>query len=280
MEQHYQSLFNCIFQERPIIRRKGDYDIEDPTSRVREKLIVLCKELIEAIEIRFKDTPSIFLLMKNCLDVSSLYEQVVLAGQQKLADYGRSALQELIDFTLLNSKYIKIDATAIQQQYAEWKQRCLLEIEDKDTFDIWTTNGKIITPKVMKTFYTDKKLADGIHDFLYFYSLMILKIRSEAVCESASSILKGHIHNNRSLQHNSLDEEVMLHWNAPPLHSADLFITSSLNEYFSHTKDRQWLFYKKSEQYQVWKLVSPGSVVLNRLRKVQVRRLPEPNDIE
>ena len=46
-------------------------------------------------------------------------------------------------------------------------------------------------------------------------------------------------------------------------------------------KDRQWLFYKKkSEQYQVWKLVSPGSVVLNRLRKVQVGRLPEPNDIE
>jgi len=132
----------------------------------------------------------------------------------------------------------------------------------------------------MKTFYTNKKLADGIHDFLYFYSLMILKIRSEAVCESVSSILKGHIHNNRSLQHTSLDEEVMLHWNAPPLHSADLFITSSLNEYFSHTKDRQWLFYKKSEQYQVWKLVSPGSVVLNRLRKVQVRRLPEPDDIE
>src|SRR6202044_2257122 len=111
---------------------------------------VLCKELIEAIEIRFKDTPSIFLLMKNCLDVSSLYEQVVLAGQQKLADYGRSALQELIDFTSLNSKYIKIDATAIQQQYADWKQRCLLEIENKDTFDIWTTNEKIIAPKVMK----------------------------------------------------------------------------------------------------------------------------------
>ena len=36
---------------------------------------------------------------------------------------------------------------------------------------------------------------------------------------------------------------------------------------------------KKSEQYQVWKLVSPGSVVLNRLRKLQVPRLPEPNDI-
>ncbi len=35
----------------------------------------------------------------------------------------------------------------------------------------------------------------------------------------------------------------------------------------------------KSEQYQVWKLVFPDSVVLNRLRKVQVGRLPEPHDI-
>jgi len=109
---------------------------------------------------------------------------------------------------------------------------------------------------------------------------MILKIRSEAVCESASSILKSHIHINPSLQHNSLDDEVMLHGNAPPLHSADSFIATSLNEYFSHTKDKQWLFFKKSETYQVWKLVFPGSVVLNRLRKVKIGRLPEPDDIE
>ncbi len=62
----------------------------------------------------------------------------------------------------------------------------------------------------MKTFYTNKKLADGIHDFLYFSSLRVLNIRSEVRCESTSSILKGHIHNNRSLQHSSLDEEVMI----------------------------------------------------------------------
>jgi hypothetical protein len=38
-------------------------------------------------------------------------------------------------------------------------------------------------------------------------------------------------------------------------------------------------FFLKSEQYQVWKLVSTDSVALNRLRKVQVGRLPEPHDI-
>ena len=74
---------------------------------------------------------------------------------------------------------------------------------------------------------------------------MILKIRSEAVCESASSILKAHIHSNRSLQHSSLDDEVMLHWNAPPIHLADTFIRSALNHYFSDKKDKHWLFFKK-----------------------------------
>ncbi|CAF2790557.1 unnamed protein product [Rotaria sp. Silwood2] len=265
VEQHYQSLIDCIFKGRPLTRRRGDYDVKDPTTNVRQKLIVFCQKLVEAIDIRFKDPPSIFTFMKSCLDVSSLYEQVVLTGQQLCKDYGQTVLQELINFTIVNSQYIQINPIAIQEQYLKWKQRCLVEIADKNTFDLWTTNGKIITPKMMKTFFTNKKLADDICDFLHFYSLMILKIRSEAVCESASSILKNHIHNNRSLQHKSLDEEVMLHWNAPPLHVANLFIRSSLNDYFSHTKNKQWLFYKKSEQYQVWKLVSPGSVVLNRL---------------
>ena len=196
-----------------------------------------------------------------------------------MADYGHSSLQQLLAFTIVNSKYIKLNSTTIQQQYAEWKQRCLSEITDKETFNIWTTNGKIITTKVMKTFYTDKTLANDIHEFLYFYSLMILKVRSEAICESACSILKGHIHNNRSLQHSSLDNEAMLHRNAPSIHLADLFIRSSLNDYFSQTKEKQWLFYKKSKQYQVWKLVSPDSAVLNHLRKIQVERLPEQSDI-
>ncbi|CAM4852478.1 unnamed protein product [Rotaria socialis] len=114
--------------QRPISRRQGDYDIEDPTVHVREKLIVFCQELVEAVKTRLEDAPSVFLLMKSCLDVSSLYEQVVLIGQQTLEDYGQSALQKLIDFTLLNSTDIQVKVTSIQQQYAEWKRRCLFEI--------------------------------------------------------------------------------------------------------------------------------------------------------
>ena len=53
---------------------------------------------------------------------------------------------------------------------------------------------------------------------------MILKIRSEAVCGSAASILKDHIHNNRSLRHIFLKDEVFLHRNVPPLRLADKFI--------------------------------------------------------
>ena len=88
MEQHYQNLFDCIFQDRSSIRHRGDSAIQNPTLRVRGKLIVFCRELVEAIKTRFKDIPSIFSLMKNCLDVSSLYEQMVLSDQRVLIDYG------------------------------------------------------------------------------------------------------------------------------------------------------------------------------------------------
>ena len=92
----------------------------------------------------------------------------------------------------------------------------------------------------MKTFFRDKELVDGIHEFLYFYSLMIVKARSEAVCESISSVLKARIHNNRSLEHISLDDEVMIHWNVPPLNAPDLFLRYSLDDYFIHTKDKHF----------------------------------------
>ncbi len=103
---------------------------------------------------------------------------------------------------------------------------------------------------------------------------MVVKIRSEAVCKSAASILKQHIHCNRALDHESLDKELMLHWNSPPLHLSDPFIKSCLNNYFFQLKDKYWIFFKMKEQHRVFKLVSVGSVVLNRLRKEQVERIP------
>ncbi|CAF4054019.1 unnamed protein product, partial [Rotaria sordida] len=269
LEQYYHDLLKFEFQQLPITRRGGDYELEDPTKHIRQKLIELCRHLSESIAKRFEDIPEIFVLMKNCLDVAFLYQQVVLDKTQTIVDYGKSELQKLIDFTVSNSKKL-INAPVIQGQYLEWKQHCLNEIQDKDMFSVWTTNGKILTSKVMKTFYTNTDLSEGINDFLHFYSLMILKIRSEAICESAASILKGHIHNNRSLQHKSLDDEVFLHWNAPPLHLADKFIEQSIDDYFINKKDKTWLFYRKSEQYQPWRLLSPGSLVLNRFRSEQV----------
>ncbi|CAF3155746.1 unnamed protein product [Rotaria sp. Silwood2] len=148
--------------------------------------------------------------MKNCLDTAFLYEQVVSDKTQTIVDYDKNELQKLIDFTVSNSMKL-INAPVIQDQYLEWKQRCLNEIQDTDTFSVWTTNGKTLTSKVMKIFYTNTALSEGINDFLHFSSLMILKIRSEAICESAASILKDHIQNNRSLQHKSLDDKVFLH---------------------------------------------------------------------
>jgi hypothetical protein len=242
---------------------------------VRQKLTELCHHLVESIDKRFENIPEIFVLMKNCLDVSCLHHEVLLTNKQTINDYGIIELKKLIDYTGISLNSIIQNEFNIQNQYLIWKQRCLDGILDHETLKIWTTVGKISTSKVMKSFYKNASLYEDIHDFLHFYLLMVLKIRSEAVCESAASILKAHIHNNRGLLHENLDNEVLVHWNAPPLHLSDSFIEQSLDNYFMNKKDKNWLFFKKGEQFQTWKMLRPGSLVLNRFRNEQVPRLPE-----
>jgi hypothetical protein len=78
-----------------------------------------------------------------------------------------------------------------------------------------------------------------------FLLTVALVIRSEAACESTASIPIQHIHDNRALDHESLDEGVMLHWNAPSLHLADPFAkASSSNKHFFQLKDKHWIFFK------------------------------------
>jgi len=77
-------------------------------------LIELYQQLVERITTRFQDIPSIFILMKNCLNVSCLYDQVVSTGKKTMIDYGRVELQGLIDYTMLNSGYIQIDGSVIK----------------------------------------------------------------------------------------------------------------------------------------------------------------------
>jgi hypothetical protein len=84
-------------------------------------------------------------------------------------------------------------------------------------------------------------------------------IRSEAVCESAASILNQHIHENRALDHESSDEGVMLNWNAPSLYLADPLVKfSSSNKYFLQLKDKHWIFFKKTAWGNFWKIFSRG----------------------
>ncbi|CAF5111821.1 unnamed protein product [Rotaria sp. Silwood1] len=54
IEQYYQDLLKCEFKQRPIIIRPGDYDLEDPTTHTRKKLIELCQQLVETITTRFR----------------------------------------------------------------------------------------------------------------------------------------------------------------------------------------------------------------------------------
>jgi hypothetical protein len=271
---NYNDLLRGEFQGRPVTRKAAEHDLDDPTFYLREKLVDFCQALVTSINNRFEETPAIFETMSNCLDVAALYQQVVLDERENVLQYGHPSFQTLINFTRNNSKHIKLDEVSLNRQYVEWKERCVRELKHEENWNVWTKDDRILTTKVMKTFFTNKDMANGIEQFLHFYSLMVVKIRSDAVCQSAASILKQHIHGNRALDLESLDEEVMLHWNAPPLHLADPFIKSSLNTYFCQLKDKNWIFFKKAEHYRLFNLVSPGSVVLNRFRKEQVDRIP------
>ncbi len=100
---------------------------------------------------------------------------------------------------------------------------------------------------------TGRKKTDFFDFFPYggqqirlFLLTVALVIRSEAVCEDAASILNQHIHGNRALDHESLDEGVMFHWNTPSLYLADPFVkSSSSNKYFFQLKDKHWILFKK-----------------------------------
>ena len=48
-------------------------------------------------------------------------------------------------YMMLSSEYIQIDGSVIQDQYSEWKRQLLHENKDKDTLDIWTTDGELVT---------------------------------------------------------------------------------------------------------------------------------------
>ncbi len=84
-------------------------------------------------------------------------------------DDDRVQLREIIDYTMFSSECIQINRRIIQDRYSEWKRRLLHEIKDKDTLDIWPTDGELITSKVMKIFDTSRDLSKGISDFLYFH---------------------------------------------------------------------------------------------------------------
>ncbi len=62
---------------------------------------------------------------------------------------------------------------------------------------------------------------------------MILKITNEIMCETVASIMKTHLHRNRALDHETLDDEIQIHMNAPPIDKAQQFLEQSLDAYFS-----------------------------------------------
>ncbi|CAF1601214.1 unnamed protein product, partial [Didymodactylos carnosus] len=179
---NYNDLVRGEFQGRPIMRKAAEHNSNDPTIFLRQKLFRLCQALTTSIDKRFQVVFSLFETMGSCLDVGTLHQEVVVEQKEDVLLYGRSSLQALLDYTKNNSTTILLDHDVLHSQYVEWKQRCLLALTEKETRSVWTKDEKIESTKVMQSFFTNTDLASGIEQFLHFYALMVVKIRSEAVC--------------------------------------------------------------------------------------------------
>jgi hypothetical protein len=72
--------------------------------------------------------------MAYCLHVAALYQEVVLDEREDVLQYVQSSFQTLLDFKKKCSKHIKIGNIFLNDQYLEWKKRCLRELKDKESF--------------------------------------------------------------------------------------------------------------------------------------------------
>ncbi|CAF1601017.1 unnamed protein product [Didymodactylos carnosus] len=85
------------------------------------------------------------------------------SNDQLNPEYGVTSLQGLIDSMKRNALHLNMNFTDLKEQYKIWKELFLNELEDPNTYEIWTTKDQIIKTKF---FFTEQQLADNIQDYL------------------------------------------------------------------------------------------------------------------
>jgi hypothetical protein len=92
----------------------------------------------------------------------------------------------------------------------------LRELKKKKNWNVWTKHDKIS--------FTNEDLSNGIEHFLYFYSRMVVKIRTKAVCLNPETTHSWQSSSGSWILRLRSD---ILHKNTLPLHLADPFIKFS-----------------------------------------------------
>ena len=86
-------------------------------------------------------------------------------------------------------------------------------------------------------------------DFQKLWEVLMIRVTSEAICETAGSMMNQHCGKNRFLQPENFNIEMYLKFNLGPLHLLDNFVKEILAS--DYTKS-----YLRKEQYKISRLVT------------------------
>ena len=125
-----------------------------------------------------------------------------------------------------------------------WKECYAVDLKDKTDLDS-LSNVDVYYEKWVKECAESAKHSD----FQKLWEVLMIRVTSEAICETAGSMMNQHCGKNRFLQPENFNIEMYLKFNLGPLHLLDNFVKEILAS--DSTKS-----YLRKEQYKISRLVT------------------------
>lgn len=79
----------------------------------------------------------------------------------------------------------------------------------------WYLGGELRSELVYETFILEPPLHTGIMEFMYLFEQHATKLSLESVVESMGNIIKKHSPDARAPEHETMEKELFIDWNAP-----------------------------------------------------------------
>ena len=254
----------------------------DVLTTVQNRITSLCRSLVKNLERRLKETPTpkVIQYCSDCLDMNDIIENM---EDEDVREKRATAMIKLVS----KADYDTETSSRIIEEYELFKQRlnevaegrgesvevvkrfehlifvchtCSSDCPDRCPDKFQPLPSRILRPfKVLHLFLKEPVLYSGIEAFLHLYLRYLVKTHAEGVVESMGNIVEIHSDTRRGkMELEDVGKEALIHWNGPPVSSADKLGVAALNIVFG---GRQWNFV-------TWANKS-DSVVTKRLKNVE-----------